>query len=86
MKTEDVLRQSPDLKRMNSISAKRGFWYVHLLLGWSTEEARVGSNELPKIQFLKDLCRSGVFPKEAYLRTGEELGERLRIFAVAILA
>ncbi len=83
MRTEEVLRKIPGLKKDELYFwRKSGFIQSQVVQDGRAKRHEWDLEEVQKIQFIKELCISGLSPKEAYCKATEDLLGRIKVIAI----
>ncbi len=83
MRTEEVLQKIPELKKDELYFwRKRGFIHSQVVENGRVKRHEWDLEEVRKIQLIKELCISGLSPKEAYRKATEDFLGRIKVIAV----
>ena len=83
MRTEEVLKKIPELKKDELYFwRKSGFIHSQVVHDGRAKRHEWDLEEVQKIQLIKELCISGLSPKEAYRKATEDFLGRIKVIAV----
>jgi len=83
MRTEEVLKKIPELKKDELYFwRKSGFIHSQVVQDGRAKRHEWDLEEVQKIQLMKELCISGLSPKEAYCKATEDFLGRIKIIAI----
>jgi len=83
MRTEELLKKIPELKKDELYFwRERGFIHSQVLQQGRAKRHEWNLEEVQKIQFMKELCISGLSPKEAYCKATEDFLRRIKVIAI----
>jgi len=83
MRTEEVLNKIPELKKDELYFwRKRGFIRSQVVQDGRAKRHEWDLEEVQKIQLIKELCISGLSPKEAYRKATEDFLGRIKVIAI----
>jgi len=83
MRTEEVLKKIPELKKDELYFwRKSGFIQSQVVQDGRAKRHEWDLEEVRKIQLMKELCISGLSPKEAYCKATEDFLGRIKVIAI----
>ena len=83
MRTEEVLKKIPELKKDELYFwRKSGFIQSQVVQDGRAKRHEWDLEEVRKIQLMKELCISGLSPKEAYCKAIEDFLGRIKVIAI----